>query len=302
MAAMHISEGILPLGHAAAWGAAAAPFLALGVREARRLRAAGPSPRLALLGMSFAFTFAASAFPLPVPVVGASSHLCATPLVALILGPRLAVLPAAAALLAQALLLGHGGLTPIGANLLTMGIVAPWITVAVARAATAARLPRGAVVGLACAAGSAAVYAADAAILALALPGSQGFLHWFARIGLGFAPIQAPLLVVEALLGATIWRALLRRRPEALPTWGRAITATAVVLALLGGGVAAAEDYRGVDDLVMGAAAEEAGRPGTGPVLPVAQGDLPLFFFSAGGLVAGFSLGRGWDRLGRPAP
>ncbi|MFK7827964.1 MAG: energy-coupling factor ABC transporter permease [Oligoflexales bacterium] len=41
------------------------------------------------LTLAFALCFAVTLLPVPVPIVGASSHMCATPLLALILVPRL---------------------------------------------------------------------------------------------------------------------------------------------------------------------------------------------------------------------
>ena len=124
---MHIAEGILPLTHALAWAALAAPLVALSAHRVARLLREGDGAERALLGMAGALTFAVTLFPVPVPIAGVTSHMCATPVLALLLGPRRMVLPAALTLLLQAILFAHGGLTSLGANVLTLGVVGPLV-------------------------------------------------------------------------------------------------------------------------------------------------------------------------------
>ena len=57
--------------------------------------------------------FAATLLPLPVPVVGATSHICLTPVLALIVGVRRMVWPTFFVLLLQAVFFAHGGLTTL---------------------------------------------------------------------------------------------------------------------------------------------------------------------------------------------
>src|SRR4051812_42794178 len=112
---MHISEGILPLPHAAAYVALAAPFVVASVRKLRseettyRNRASLPLP------MVGALLFAVTLLPVPVPVIGATSHMCAVPLVAVLLGPLAVIAPTALVLAVQAVLFSHGGITSLGA-------------------------------------------------------------------------------------------------------------------------------------------------------------------------------------------
>ena len=125
---MHLSEGILPLKHAVASSCLVSPFLIDGYRSHKRLQSLdSESAQKPFLNMAIAICFAMTLLPIPVPVVGASSHMCATPLLALVLGPRLAVLPAFGILLLQALFFffAHGGISTLGANVLTLGVVGP---------------------------------------------------------------------------------------------------------------------------------------------------------------------------------
>jgi cobalt/nickel transport system permease protein len=53
---MHLAEGILPLPHAAAWAAVAAPFVGVALRRLQQVWLDGPSPERAILGMAGALT------------------------------------------------------------------------------------------------------------------------------------------------------------------------------------------------------------------------------------------------------
>ena len=117
---MHIAEGILPASHAATW-AVAIPAIAWSGRWSRPTDPDERRHRLTLTSMSTALVFATTLLPIPIPLAGVTSHLCATPLLALVIGPRAIILPAFLSLAVQALFLGHGGLTTLGANLLTLG-------------------------------------------------------------------------------------------------------------------------------------------------------------------------------------
>ena len=107
--AMHISEGILPFDWAALWFVVAAPFVALGLYKLKKLSRADLSFK-PLVGLMAAVVFIISCMPIPVPTAGTCSHPCGTGLSAILLGPFISVLVAAAALLIQALFLSHGGL------------------------------------------------------------------------------------------------------------------------------------------------------------------------------------------------
>ena len=124
---MHIAEGFLPPVHAAAWTVVAAPFVIHGTRSATRIVRDNPSARL-LLGAAGAFTFVMSAIKLP-SVTGSSSHPTGTGVGAIIFRPPVMAMLGTIVLLFQALLLAHGGLTTLGANVFSMAVVGPLSTV-----------------------------------------------------------------------------------------------------------------------------------------------------------------------------
>ena len=211
--AMHISEGILPPSWAGLWFAVAAPFVWLGLREVRRR--SGTSPHFKVLtGLVGAAVFVISCMPVPVPFTGTCSHPCGTGLAAVILGPAVTTVVAAIALLLQALFLAHGGLTTLGANIVSMGVVggySGWLVFTALR-----RLGFGMVV----AAGAAglisdwATYAATSGELAAALHGGTSFAAMFSAIALAFLPTQLPLGILEAIVSGAAIKFLLARRPE----------------------------------------------------------------------------------------
>ncbi|MCC7212600.1 MAG: energy-coupling factor ABC transporter permease [Candidatus Brocadia sp.] len=122
--AMHITEGILPLKWVAVWFAVSAPFVGIGIYHIKRKKRSVPS-YLPLVGMLGAAVFVFSCFPIPVIALNgmATSHPCGTGMSAVLLGPFVSVLVAGIALLIQALFLAHGGLTTLGGNIFSMGIL-----------------------------------------------------------------------------------------------------------------------------------------------------------------------------------
>ena len=122
--AMHITEGILPPKWVVAWFTVSIPFVGIGVYHVKRKKRKVPS-YLPLVGMLGAAVFVFSCFPIPVIALNgmATSHPCGTGMSAVLLGPFVSVLVAAIALLIQALFLAHGGLTTLGGNIFSMGIL-----------------------------------------------------------------------------------------------------------------------------------------------------------------------------------
>ncbi|MHB8836323.1 MAG: energy-coupling factor ABC transporter permease [Candidatus Methylomirabilia bacterium] len=211
--AMHISEGILPPSWAGLWFAVAAPFVWLGLREVRRR--SGTSPHFKVLtGLVGAAVFVISCMPIPVPFTGTCSHPCGTGLAAVIVGPAVTTVIAAIALLLQALFLAHGGLTTLGANIVSMGVVgayAGWLVYAGMRRAGFGMIVAGGAAGLV---SDWATYAATSGELAAALHGSTSFTAMFSAIALAFLPTQLPLGILEAIVSGAALKFLMVRRPE----------------------------------------------------------------------------------------
>jgi cobalt/nickel transport system permease protein len=303
---MHIAEGVLPISHCIAWFGVSAPFLAASGHHAAAARADASRTRRGLLGMASALIMAVSVLPIPVPGLGVTSHMCATPVLALLLGARALTIPTALVLIVQALFLAHGGVTTLGANICTLGVVGPFAAVALAQALRAVRVPRLVAVGLACGLADVLVYVVDAAIIALGLRGDQSFGHWFGTIALAFAPAQLPLAVLEGILSAGLVKALAARRADIAPPWLRLDTrrilerAPAAIIAfvlVVGAATARADEWKGLDDIVR-EKAKTTTADSRSLSLVEEGGELFTFCVAVTFLTAGFFLGRGWARLG----
>lgn len=208
---MHIMEGFLPAGHALAWSCVSAPFVAVGARRLSRIIAERPQARLELAAAA-GFTFVLSALKLP-SVTGSCSHPTGTGLGALQFGPAVMAVLGTVVLLFQALLLAHGGLTTLGANVFSMAVAGPWVAYGVWVLARRLGAPAAVAVFLAAFLGDLATYVVTSAQLALAFPDAQsGFGGAFAKFAAIFAVTQLPLAVAEGLVTVVVMNALGGRR------------------------------------------------------------------------------------------
>ncbi|TVL89700.1 energy-coupling factor ABC transporter permease [Streptomyces sp. SAJ15] len=206
---MHIAEGYLPPGHAAAWAAASAPFVIHGVRSLTREVKAHPESTL-LLGASGAFTFVLSALKIP-SVTGSCSHPTGTGLGAILFRPPVMAVLGTITLLFQALLLAHGGLTTLGANVFSMAVVGPWAGYGVYWLLRRFELPLMVCVFFGAFMADLITYCVTTVQLALAFPDpSSGVPGALAKFGGIFAVTQIPLAVSEGLLTVLVMRLLVQ--------------------------------------------------------------------------------------------
>ena len=296
---MHLAEGLLPLGQAIAWTALAAPTVIWSLRGEQQARRDNPSSSVIMAGAT-SLLFAATLLPLPVPVVGATSHICLTPMLALVVGVRRIVWATFFVLLLQAVFFAHGGITTLGVNSLTLGLVGPLTTVGLS--AVFRKLGKDHAFGfaIACGVGGLTVYVADAAVLAVALSAVTPPLSTFAAVLLGFAPVQVPLAVLEAVGSVGIVRLLAVRRPDLLPESLRALRRASVrggfIVFILTVGLSGC-GYEAIDGKVFGATAERAGRPPTESIVDFSQGEVGLAMSTLILFGLGFIAGRSWERL-----
>lgn len=217
--AMHISEGILPFDWALLWYALATPFIAYALVLIRK-RSEADIAFKPLLGLIAAVVFIISAMPIPVPIAGTCSHPAGTGISAILLGPFISVLVASVALLMQALFMAHGGLSTLGANVVSMGIVgslAGYITFRAVRRIGGGLGLAGFAAGLMT---DWATYTATAAELALGIKGDGPFTPMFIKILIAFMPTQLPLGIIEGALTSGMVLLLYRKRPDILRRMG----------------------------------------------------------------------------------
>lgn len=301
---MHLSEGILPFSHCVGWGLVAAPCVVVATRRlSRRMREGGTLTR-ALAGMAVAVTFAVTLLPLPLPGIGVTSHMCATPVLALLLGPEVMAAPAAIVLLLQALFFAHGGLTTWGANIFTLGVVGPWSAFLLARLFRRVGLPGIWVVGLACGLADAIVYVVDAGILSVAVAPPGQMLHVAESVLLALLVPQGLLAILEGVVSAALVASLATRRRALIPAWltfepRRVSLAVPIALLLLTcGSTAVADPLPGLDEAVFEATAARSGHPPHAPLLDLGGGELAAMLVAF--FVMGLATGQAWERITTP--
>jgi len=212
---MHIAEGLLPAGYAAAYYAGAGVFVAKGIMDYKKKAEKEPMTKQ-LTGVMTAAVFLISLLPIPVPITGTCSHPGGTPLAAILLGPWITSLISMIALLFQALFFAHGGITTLGANTLTMGVfggLVGWFLFGLGRKLGCSLWLAGFLAGLI---GDVTIYFGTSIQLALAIHGNHSISEVFWAVFGGFMPTQAPLAVIEGLFTGMALQYVAKHRPDIL--------------------------------------------------------------------------------------
>lgn len=210
---MHIMEGFLPWEWCLLWYLISIPVVAYGVIRIKRITDEKPETK-PLLAVSGAFMFVLSSLKLP-SVTGSCSHPTGNGLGAVLFGPAVASVMAAIVLVFQALLLAHGGLTTLGANIFSMGIVGPVVAWLVFKGIK--KIGWGPSIGIFFAAllGNWLTYITTALQLSLAFP-IPTFGEAIVKFMVIFAYTQVPLAIAEGLLTVVIFDYIKKRRPDIL--------------------------------------------------------------------------------------
>jgi cobalamin biosynthesis protein CbiM/cobalt ECF transporter T component CbiQ len=210
---MHIMEGFLPTPWWEIWWAIMMPIVAYGIYQLSKIARKTPEakPLLALMG---AFIFVVSALKLP-SVFGSSSHPTGSGLAAVVFGPAIASVLSLIALIFQATLLAHGGITTLGANVFSMGIVGPVVAYVTWIICKKIRIPAQAGVFLAVALSDLFTYVTTSVQLALAFP-ATGFTNAFIKFASIFAVTQIPLAIGEGILAIFIFEFLIKYKSHIL--------------------------------------------------------------------------------------
>lgn len=213
--AMHIMEGFLPIGWVVFWWVLALPFMGFGLYKVGKIFKDQPEKKV-LLAIAAAFIFALSAFKLP-SVTGSSSHMTGIGLGAIVLGPWATVVVGTIALLFQALLLAHGGLTTLGANAFSMAIVGSFVAYGIYKGLSKLNCPKPLTVFLAAFIGDLMTYVTTSVQLALAFPDPVGgFTASVIKFLSIFAVTQLPLAVIEGILTVLVLNAIYKYKEKGL--------------------------------------------------------------------------------------
>lgn len=208
-------EGFLPWYWCVFWYAVSLPVVAYGVIRIKKVTEKHPESK-PLLAVSGAFVFILSSLKLP-SVTGSCSHPTGTGLGAVLFGPAVTSVLAAIVLVFQALLLAHGGLTTLGANIFSMGIVGPLAAWLVYRGVKGIGWSPSIGIFLAALLGDWLTYVTTATQLSMAFP-IPTFGEAFVKFMLIFAYTQVPLAIAEGLLTVVIFEYIMKLRPDILRT------------------------------------------------------------------------------------
>ena len=198
-AAMHIAEGMLPKPWAFGWMAVCLPFIVLGFRSIQKKIEITPKAKV-LLAMCGAFAFVLSALKMPA-FTGSCSHPTGVGLAAILFGPTATCVLGLIVLIFQALLLAHGGITTLGANVFSMAIAGPMVAFGVYTLCKKCNCKTAVSVFLAASLGDLATYV----VTSLQLGIVWGNVGQYLTI---FAVTQIPLAIAEGLLTVVVFNVL----------------------------------------------------------------------------------------------
>ncbi|MDY2629619.1 MAG: energy-coupling factor ABC transporter permease [Lachnospiraceae bacterium] len=201
--AMHIMEGMLPPSYCILWGILCVPFIAAGFMKINKTLTDNRK-LVVILAMAGAYAFILSALKIP-SVTGSCSHMTGTGLCAILFGPCVTAIIGTIVLLFQAILLAHGGLTTLGANIFSMAIAGPLLSWLIYTALKKTGIPRYVKVFLAAALGDLFTYCITSFQLSLAYPAADGgFAASMAKFLGIFAVTQIPLAVIEGFITVVV--------------------------------------------------------------------------------------------------
>jgi cobalt/nickel transport system permease protein len=205
---MHIMEGFLPWQWCLLWWIIAIPFLVMGVIQLRSM-IRKDRDYLPLVGVCGAFIFILSALKLP-SVTGSCFHPTGTGLSTMCFGVFITSVIGAIVLLFQALFLVHGGLSTMGANMVSMAIGGPIAGYALYRLLKDMDINIYVTAFL-------VTYIITSFELAVAYPAQVGgvvtsFTAFFAI----FAVTQVPLAIVEGVVLTLVFKYIIALKPEIL--------------------------------------------------------------------------------------
>lgn len=204
-------EGFLPWQWCILWYAISLPVIIYGITRIKKVADELPESK-PLLAVSGAFIFILSSLKMP-SVTGSCSHPTGNGLGAILFGPWITSVMAAIVLIFQALLLAHGGLTTLGANIFSMGIIGPvfaWLTY---KGSLKLNLPTSIAVFLAAFIGDVMTYVTTSFQLALAFP-IPNVMIATSKFMLIFAYTQIPLGIAEGLLTVVVFENILKLKPD----------------------------------------------------------------------------------------
>jgi cobalt/nickel transport system permease protein len=206
-------EGYLSPEWCIIWWIVALPCILFGVYRLKKITNADREA-LPLLGVTGGFIFLLSSLKLPTPF-GSSSHPTGTGLSAICFGPWITSVVCGIVLLFQALFLAHGGLSTLGANIVSMGIVGPFVGYTIYRVLRDSPVSISMTVFLVTAFADLSTYIVTSFQLALgAVHPATGNVGSSVILFLGiFAVTQIPIAIVEGIVLALVFKYIVLLKP-----------------------------------------------------------------------------------------
>lgn len=216
---MHIFEGFLPSPWWQLWFVFSIPIIMYGMVKMNKL-VSQRRDVVPLLAVAGAFIFVLSSLKLP-SVTGSCSHPTGTGMAAILFGPAITSVLGVIVLLYQALFLAHGGISTLGANVASMGIIGPFVAYLFYKAASKSNMNFYLNVFLATAIADWVTYVVTSTQLALAFPTGgiltiEGVFRSFLAFAAVFATTQVPLAIMEGALTALIMKYVVQLRGDIL--------------------------------------------------------------------------------------
>lgn len=216
--AMHIMEGFLPIEWSILWTVIFIPFFLLGVKKINSIVKLDPKKKV-LLALSGAFVFVLSALKIP-SITGSCSHPTGVGLGAILFGPSVMAVIGTIALLFQAILLAHGGLTTLGANAFSMAIVGPIVAFGIFNLCKKYKMNTRVSIFLAAALADIATYMVTSIQLGLAFPDqATGILVSIAKFLGVFLITQIPIAIAEGLLTTIVYNLIEEEKSEGVENY-----------------------------------------------------------------------------------
>ena len=221
---MHIPDGILTGPMIIMWFVIAIIFIAIGAQIIVKKRKENPTV-ISILALMGAGVFIISFWHIPVvlPGIAGSAHPTGTGLAAIIIGPFATVVVTVIALFFQ-VFLGHGGITSLGANTVSMGVVGAFSGYGVYWVARKLHASFWLSAGLAGFVSDMLTYATTSFQLALnqsySLYQSPSYLFpYFTLYMIGFSFVQIPIAIIEFVFTAITIQYIVTHKPEILKWW-----------------------------------------------------------------------------------
>lgn len=210
---MHIMEGYLPAEWCAVWYIICIPVVIYGLMQIRKATEESEDATT-LLALSGAFMFILSSLKMP-SVTGSCSHPCGNGISAVFFGPAVTAVLSVIVLLFQAIILAHGGLTTLGANVFSMGFIGPLCGWIVWKALRKVNISPAITMFFTALVADLMTYVTTAFELSLAFP-TPTFSSALVSFLAIFAVTQIPLAIAEGLLSVVLYNYLVDARPDLL--------------------------------------------------------------------------------------